>query len=87
MSEQIKDGGPAFPKPGWINLNEDSENYGSISCGDGMTLRDWFAGMALQGIIAADYHDIKCISDLNYAAGHAYMFADQMISGREKVKE
>ena len=46
MNELIKDGGPAFPK-------SDAEILGGASVGQvGMSLRDWFAGMALQGMIA-----------------------------------
>jgi hypothetical protein len=40
MSEQINDGGPAFPAP----YNND---------GVGMSLRDWFAGQALNGSLAS----------------------------------
>jgi len=39
MSE-INDGGPAFP----VSMHYDSDSY------FGMSLRDWFAGMALQSI-------------------------------------
>lgn len=40
----IKDGGPAFP------VGDQSTHPLLI----GMSLRDWFAGMALQGMLAAD---------------------------------
>ena len=40
MSKQITDGGPAFPAP----YNND---------GVGMSLRDWFAGQALNGSLAS----------------------------------
>ena len=44
MSNQIKDGGPAFSKAG----------HNEQGCGQtmGMSLRDWFAGMALAGYMA-----------------------------------
>lgn len=45
-TEGIKDGGPAFPQ------------IGRMFPVSGMSLRDWFAGMALQGIIAGSAHPI-----------------------------
>jgi hypothetical protein len=48
MSEAI-DGEPAFPVPVGEREFWDREENGSPN---GMSLRDWFAGMALQGVIA-----------------------------------
>ncbi len=45
MSDERKDGGPVFPallKVGHVAKSE-----------GGMSLRDWFAGQAMQGLIAA----------------------------------
>lgn len=55
-------GGPAFPRG-----NTPSE-------ADGMTLRDWFAGMALK--VANDYLSYSEPSDL---AKQAYAIADAML--------
>lgn len=57
---------PAFPS-GW----------GDAECG--MTLRDWFAGQALIGIVAAERY--------GYADGdaqEAYEIADAMLAERER---
>jgi len=45
---------------------------------DGMDLRDWFAGMALQGFLFADNH-------ITYGAAvmESYKVADAMIKQRE----
>jgi hypothetical protein len=43
VSEPINDGGPAFPKTG--------HPHDQIQ--DGMSLRQWFAGIAMQGILAS----------------------------------
>lgn len=49
MSKQLKYGGPAFPR---APIGEDCERpYGHQ---DGMTLRDWFAGQALNSVGAVD---------------------------------
>lgn len=59
------DGGPAFPCP-----IEDA-----TQCG--MSLRDWFAGMALQGIVIHAHY----IDDM---AKTSYEVADAMIAERDK---
>jgi hypothetical protein len=48
------DGGLVFPVP----FTTDSNGYIWYHVKDGMSLRDWFAGMALQGIIAGSGHPI-----------------------------
>ena len=73
MNAPIKDGGPAFPVASYPDAN------GQICWGtDGMTLRDWFAGQALQAI-AARNTDRTYLDD----AEEAYSFADAMITARE----
>lgn len=70
---QIDDGGPAFPIP-----------YGQVTCesGKGMTLRDWFAGQALAGLVFHNDYGAT-ISDQDIAKG-AYSFADAMITARKE---
>lgn len=67
MTTERKDGGQAFPK--------------SFPGDAGMTLRDWFAGQALVGILAASKSGELHSKD---AAWHAYGFADAMIERRLK---
>jgi hypothetical protein len=43
MTKKIDDGGPAFPIPG----SEFNERY------PGMTMRQYYAGLAMQGILAS----------------------------------
>lgn len=47
----------------------------------GMTLRDYFAAKALQGIIATNSHFVK---DAEALASKAYEFADAMLEERNK---
>lgn len=71
-TKQFNDGGPAYP------VNDDSD--GGLHRHSGMTLRDWFAGMALQGLIASSViTDITC----KQYAGCAYRHADAMLKARE----
>jgi hypothetical protein len=70
MSDQINDGGQAFP----MSFGCDSENY------SGMSLRDWFAGQALVGLLA--YSGEMCGKG-NWA-DLAFAHADAMIAARKE---
>ena len=76
-----KDGGPAFPKPPVMHRNEDGklEYFGTQI---GMSLRDWFAGMALQGLLASVTEDEEVIDDV--IARSSYELADAMLAARER---
>lgn len=54
----------------------------------GMSLRDWYAGMALQGLIASNISQLgeKHVTELthnDWAIG-AYKYADAMLAQRQK---
>lgn len=74
MMEKTNDGGPAFPLP---LGNEDIDP--SVS---GMTLRDYFAAKAMQGMISAQVGN-ECMGKKIGVAGIAYEFADAMLFARE----
>jgi hypothetical protein len=81
MSEPINDGGPAFPVADTIYPNGQMQ-YGF----NGMSLRDYFAGQALAGILACPV-PIR-LSDGPIAANNSYsktafVLADAMIAARE----
>lgn len=63
------DGGPAFPQ----------ENKYLEDPVQGMSLRDWYAGMALQGRISSKLYPVYDAPDLAYAC---YAFADAMLKAR-----
>ena len=72
-----KDGGPAFP----FQLRPTASH-------DGMTLRDWFAGQALTGLIAGvltNHMDGQRSCDS--FADEAYEFADGMLCSRERFPD
>lgn len=75
MSEQTKDGGPAFPL---------KEPLGSDALG--MTLRDYFAASALAGMELTVENDMG--SGFWYSpstiADRAYAIADEMIKRKRK---
>ena len=65
------DGGPAFP---WMH----TEGHG------GMSLRDYFAAKALHGMLAAFAGETVPFPESAPAARDAYMYADAMLSERDK---
>jgi len=90
MSESpkiIDDGGPACPRPGY---------------NDGLTMRDWFAGQAIAGLLARQHGDVLPGADTEYLglrypdgtlfggaqamAQDAYALADAMIAERQAAE-
>ena len=67
-------GGPAFP-----NDTAYRDERGTL-IGGGMTLRDYFAGQALAGMLADGSYSF------NGAAQDAYAFADAMLAERERTE-
>lgn len=76
------DGGGAFPSPGVVlNFDRNEHQQGAY---EGMSLRDYFAAKALQGMLAA-----LDAAGLNYSnpammAEHAFVFANAMLAERAK---
>ncbi len=81
MSALINDGGPAFPCVYY------SEPIGSIgpqfTIKGGMTLRDYFAAAALQGIISDVSVPASSKKDGELVSQSAYAFADAMLKAKE----
>jgi hypothetical protein len=74
----IEDGGPAFPLP----VDDDRDCCFRFSSGyGGMTLRDYFAAKAMQGMLACQVHPA---SDEHMLSRDAYTVADAMIKARGK---
>ena len=76
----MKDGGPAFPGPVQATIEQDIH--------EGLSLRDYFASVALQGMCAAitKFRDdgliiVNCPTDLSELA---YTYADAMLAERKK---
>lgn len=69
MSEPIDDGGPAFP----------AKHYDLGDSEHGMSLRDWFAGQALMGILAKSDSG----EDMSAEAKDSFRYADFMLKARK----
>jgi len=72
----VRTGGPAFP----VTVPESVIGDGPETF-HGMTLRDWFAGQALVGILAKG-DDGRA----SYSVGDAYEIADEMLAHRHRSK-
>ena len=76
MSETINDGGPAFPNPGHDNGPGNYRSHPAV----GMTLRDYFAAKAMQGMLSTDRFGAASEKTI---ADWAYEQADAMLRARE----
>lgn len=73
------DGGAAFPES-YVGADMPHEGIGN-----GMTLRDYFAAAALQGMASQWYLSAKGIEiDCDDVSGDAYRLADAMLKAREQ---
>ena len=95
MSNKSNDGGPAFPIH-CINLVEGKAISDVFTAG--MSLRDWFAGMAMCEAMRQVHDCVQQIPELTEAAisdegvavllgrvsGMAYTLADAMLAARDK---
>lgn len=77
------DGGSAFPE-----FELSPQGYGISG---GMTLRDWFAGQALKGLIvycekfegSTQFQEMMCAQPWDRLATVSYEYADAMLIARE----
>jgi hypothetical protein len=76
---QPNDGGPAFP----VLRETENPSIPLFMASSGMTLRDWFAGKALQALIVRDSDDSAYDIDMIKAWPQiAYEYADAMLAAR-----
>lgn len=86
--KEVYTGGPAFPQPNQVHPENDKPYLGA-----GMTLRDYFAGMALQPFMQSITY--KELGEKNNIGGddmnieqltsrECYRYADAMLAEREK---
>lgn len=68
----ISDGGPAFP--------QNDAHVNRINNLDGMSLRDYFAGQALVGLLTLSANGRSNVR----LADEAYVYADAMLAARER---
>ena len=83
------DGGPAFPGKRFENVSsyigdQEVKTAQEISY-PGMSLRDYFAAKAMQGLLASETaRDPDRMRDADHVAKYSYEQADAMLAEREK---
>ena len=82
MSEKIKTGGPAFPS-GEQYRNGAGDLCGKSSLYGGMTLRDYFAAKAMQGLLANS--ETNRSWGVNENAKYAYEQANAMLKAKGEL--
>lgn len=80
MSGIGHNGGPAFPQ---MRQYRDSQGIDHEITETGMSLRDWFAGRALQGFLASGDAQPDTEDPLNTLARMSYAVADAMLEARK----
>ncbi|HEG4393291.1 TPA: hypothetical protein SD378_001910 [Morganella morganii] len=74
-----KTGGSAFPMLGSVAYNSD------WSIDPGMTLRDYFAAKAMQGLLSNDQcKPFRMSASATDIAKKSYLMADEMLRARER---
>ena len=85
MKEEINNGGPAFPVSA-ADSNVGHQDGPNTWQYPGMTLCDYFAAKAMQGMWASDTENWCCsgsVDALAVRARNAYAMADAMLKARE----
>lgn len=79
MSEPRDDGGSAFPLlRAW---DRDQREYADCFTAEGMSLRDYFAGQALCGVVGSSQFEPKTSDET--LARVCYKWADAMLAARK----
>jgi len=87
MSEEIRDGGPAFPNPAIKEIYPDRV---ALRCAEiGLTKLEWLAGMAMQGMVCAltkfrDDPSEIIVNRPQDVSELAYLYARAMLKEGEK---
>ena len=71
---------PAFPTERTVGANKDGTWIAEIPGQKGMTLRDYFAAKAMQGLLSSDVN-----APLEVFAKQSYKVADAMLVAREEA--
>jgi hypothetical protein len=87
----IKDGGPAFPAERFevVQITSDETRWERVEY-SGMTLRDYFAGQALVGLLSGDIESLHLEAKASgepsirkFVTAVSYTYADAMLAERE----
>ena len=77
-------GGPAFPTAVRNHYDPETGGQWSEHVDPGMTLRDYFAAKAMQGLMGRAWGDMDADELFRTWANSAYTMADAMLKAREQ---
>ena len=80
------DGGAAFPRNGQYELTDDLQIRCVVEEQNGVSRRQWYAGMAMQGLLASEHENYEYKKDsvgLMALAETSFRVADAMIAYEE----
>ena len=80
----INDGGAAFPIPSYLDKPTENGERLIIMESNGISLRDYFAAKAMQGLLASQIHGFSNTLSEGPWATMAYNMADAMLAERKK---
>ena len=76
----LDNGGPAYPRTPYQHISENKMEW--VGMQDGMSLRDWFAGRALAGMLSNSNPGDRQLEDF---VDESYMFANAMLKRRVQL--
>jgi hypothetical protein len=80
-----KDGGPIYPEPAYIAAPDEQGDRVVVMASDGMSLRDWFAGQAMIGLMSAfGEPGLRGEGWAQRVAADSYALADALLAERSK---
>ncbi len=87
----MNDGGAAFPSPGVVMVSEHSDEQYQQGAYEGMSLRDYFAAAAMQGMCAGltrfrteEHMEEIIVNRPRDVSAIAYVYADAMLKARSE---
>ena len=75
----VKDGGPAYPRPFSI-----TESFTWHDAQDGMSLRDHYAGLAMQAMLHVEAGTLGIAPTATALAAKSYEVADAMLAEKQR---
>jgi hypothetical protein len=80
--EQVPEtGGPVYPGKAMDVFEMNERGQLELVYSSGITLRDHFAGLAMQSMLARE--DARFSTTLEFVGGKAYQYADAMLKARK----
>ena len=81
----VKDGGPAYPRPP-VLVDRDMRHGDYHWMQDGMSLRDHYAGLAMQAMLHVEAGTLGIAPNATALAAKSYEVADAMLAEKQRQR-